>query len=346
MNDITNRKAEHIRLCLENDVAFKRKTGGFEKYDFLHCAVTETDLNEIDLSTRFLDKKINYPFIISCMTGGHNEAEKINASLAEIAAELNIPIGVGSQRQLLESDKFINSYKIVRDKAPLVPVLGNIGAAQLAKMKSLSAIMRIKDSVSADAIVVHLNPLQELMQTEGDLCFKGLMAAIEKLVKSEIKVIVKEVGSGIGYQEAKRLLDCGVAAVDVAGAGGTSWAGVELQRSGKKQDDQDFYFWDWGLPTSYCIKQVKRLKENYKFDLIGSGGINSADDAAKALALGADIVASARIIFSSVVNEGTEKTINMIHNWFCFIKKVMFLTGSQTLCEFRKNKIVKIEELY
>jgi isopentenyl-diphosphate delta-isomerase len=347
LNDLqqtSQRKKEHLELCINDDVGFKTKTSGFEMYDFVHYAITEIDINKIDFSTKFFNKKIDYPFLISCMTGGTEEAENINAQLAVVAEELKIPIGVGSQRQALENKQFRESYKAIRKNAPTIQVLGNLGAAEIVKLKSIKSINELIDLIAADAFVIHVNPLQELIQPEGTPYFKGLLKSISKLVKEiEIPVIVKEVGSGINSEAAEKLLDVGVKGIDVAGAGGTSWAGVEMLR---KKTEPDNYFWDWGIPTSFCIKDVYKLKKKHKFTLIGSGGINSAVDAAKALALGADVVASARTILKELDKTGIDGTKVLIKSWFEVIKKIMFLTGSQNLKEFRKKKILRKEVLF
>jgi len=340
----SKRKKEHLELSLYADVAFKNKSNGFEYYDFIHDAATEVELDKINFGTKFFKKKINYPFIISCMTGGTEEAENINAQLAIAAEELKIPIGVGSQRQALENKKLRNTYDIIRKNAKSVPILGNLGAAQLVKLKSFDPIKLLIDLIEADVFVIHLNPLQELIQKEGTPYFKGLLAKLRKLTK-EIKtpIIIKEIGSGISAQTAEKLLRTGVKGIDVAGAGGTSWAGIELLRNKSKTND---YFWDWGLPTSYCLKENMRLKKNYKFILIGSGGINSAIDAAKALALGADFIASARTILKELDKNGVGGVKTLITNWFETIKNIMFLTGSNSLEDFSKNKILRKEFLY
>lgn len=344
-NDITSkRKKEHIDLCLTGKVEFKDKTNGFEKYDFKHFALTEVDLNKISFKTNFFKKKINFPFLISCMTGGTSEAENINSRLAEVANHLNIILGVGSQRQALENKNFHKSYGVIRKKAPKIPILGNIGAAQFVKLKSTDQIKNLVDMIQADAMVVHLNPLQELLQPEGELELAGLSKQFERMVKEiKVPVIVKEVGAGISKDSAKMLLEAGVKGIDVAGSGGTSWAGVEILRS-KRQIDE--VFWDWGLPTSYCINQVYSLKKKFDFILIGSGGINSAMEMAKAFTLGSDITASARIILKSLINHGEENVILMINEWFNVLKKIMFLTGSKNIVELRKNKIIRRAELY
>lgn len=338
----SNRKKEHIEICLTKDVAFK-KSNGFDNYEFPHYAITEVDFDKIDLSTKFFEKKINYPFIISCMTGGTSEAERINEKLAIVAAELKIPIGVGSQRQALENDSFRSSYNIVRKNAKDIPVLGNIGAAQVASSKKIvDDIKFLIDLIQAEAMVIHLNPLQELFQKEGEINFRGLRKNLEKVIsKISTPIIVKEVGSGISKEVAKELLEIGVSGIDVAGAGGTSWAAVELIRN--KKENQ--FFKEWGLPTSYCVRTVAKLKKDYKFLLISSGGINDAVDIAKSISLGADLTASARIILKEIMFNGIESTISLINNWFSDVKKIMFLTGSQNIKQLQKVKLLKKSEL-
>lgn len=338
------RKKEHLELSLNADVSFKFKTNGFEHYDFIHDALTEVELEKINFETKFFKKKVNYPFIISCMTGGTGEAENINAHLAIAAEELKIPIGVGSQRQALENKNYKNTYHIIRKNAKSVPVLGNLGAAELVQLKSIDSIKMLIELVEADAFVIHLNPLQELLQQEGTPNFNGLLKSMQKLTKEiNVPLIVKEIGSGISLKVAKRLLEVGVKGIDVAGAGGTSWAGIEMLRNKSSAND---YFWDWGLPTSFCLKEDSKLKKNYNFVLIGSGGINSAIDAAKAFALGADYVASARIILKILDSSGVDGIKKLIIDWFETIRKIMFLTGSNSLKEFKKNKILRKELLY
>jgi len=339
----SERKKDHIRLSLSDEVAFKNKSNGFDKYDFIHDAITEVDPSAINLSLEFLGKKIDYPFLISCMTGGTSSAENINLRLAEAAEELKIPVGMGSQRQALENTSFHSSYKVLREKARSVPVLGNIGAAQVVQLQP-DKILFLAELVQADAMVIHLNPLQEMIQKDGEPLFTGLLKKIEALAgKLSIPVITKEVGAGISGIAAKRLLDAGVKGIDTAGAGGTSWSGVEMLRN---NDMKDEYFWDWGLPASYCIKEIYKLKEIYNFTLIGSGGINDPSDMAKAYALGADLTASARIILQQLDKNGTEGVVTIIREWFDTLKKIMYLTGSSGLKEFRKDKIIRKEDLY
>ncbi|MGE5351858.1 MAG: type 2 isopentenyl-diphosphate Delta-isomerase [Acidobacteriota bacterium] len=342
--EIPKRKKEHLELCLTDKVAFREKSSGLESYEFIHNAITEVELDKLNLSLEFLGYKISYPFLISCMTGGTGEAENINAQLAVAASELNIPIGVGSQRQALENSRFAESYKTVRKNAPKVPILGNIGAAQIIQMNSIGDIEYLVDLVEAQALVIHLNPLQELMQKDGDTNFKGLLKKIEWITQNlKTPIIAKEVGAGISQMAARKLLQAGVKAIDVAGAGGTSWAGVEILRN---KNDKNSEFWDWGLPTSYCLKEVRKLKNEFDFTLIGSGGINSGMEAAKAIALGADITASARTVLQTLDKNGIQGVKDLVINWFNTVKNIMYLTGSENLDELRNQKLIKKEELY
>lgn len=338
----SKRKKEHIELCLTNDVSFKSKTNGFDKYEFIHNAITEVDISKISFEQKFLSRKINFPFLISCMTGGTEVAENINRRLAFVAEELKIPIGVGSQRQALENNQNYKSYKVIRETAKSVPVFGNLGAAQVVQSKNYTEIISLIEMLEADAFFIHLNPLQELIQKEGEPYFKGFLNKLEKLInKIDVPVFIKEVGSGISKETAKRILNIGTAGIDVAGAGGTSWAAVEILRNKSEND-----FWDWGLPTSFCIKEIFTLKKKYKFTLIGSGGINNKYDVAMAFALGADLVASARIILQKLITENEKAVTDMIINWFDYVKKVMFLTDSKDLNDLRRGKIIKKDELY
>jgi isopentenyl-diphosphate delta-isomerase len=341
--NILHRKKAHIDICLNSDVTFG-KSNGFEKYEFVHNPLTEVNIDKINFTTEFLSKTISFPFLISSMTGGTDETLKLNEKLSIVANELNIPIGVGSQRIMLEDSSTLESFKVIRKNAPNVPVLSNIGAGQIVKIDDISKLQLITEPIEADGMIIHLNPLQELLQNEGDKNFSGILNKLAKLKKElNIPLIVKEVGSGMDYETGKKLLDAGVDVIDVAGAGGTSWAAVELIRN---DDETNYYFKEWGLRTSYSIREIARLKESNKFVLIGSGGINNFDDAAKAIALGADMVASAITILKTLDSKGVEGVIDFIINLFAGIKKIMFLTGSATLTELQKNKIKKLEELY
>jgi len=340
----SKRKKEHIEICLKKDVSFRNKTNGLDKYEFEHYAITEVDIEKIDFSTSFLGKPISYPFIISCMTGGTYESVDINRQLAAAAKKLNIPIGAGSQRQAIENKEHIKSFKVLRKESGNLPLLANIGAAQIVMSKDpVSLAIELTEMIEADALVIHINPLQELFQKSGNTNFAGLVPAIEKICRFiTTPVIVKEVGAGISGVAAKKLLNAGVKGIDVAGAGGTSWSAVEMIRN----KNRDEYFSDWGLPTSYCIKESARLKKDYDFCLIASGGINSGRDIAKSIALGADITASAKPMLKAVADEGSRGVVNLVLDWFEEVKKIMYLTGAKDLKALQKVKLIKNGDIY
>lgn len=342
MNDsISNRKNDHLNICLSDEPSFINKSNGFDKYDFIHYPSVDFDINDIDFSTSFLGMDINYPFLISSMTGGSEKAFQINSNLSKLAADLNIPIGVGSQKQLLQNNDHLDSFKVIRANAPNVPVLSNIGYSDLPNM-TIDNINYLIEVVDADALIVHFNPLQELIQDEGTRNFGGIKEKLKEIIKQiDIPLIAKEVGSGFSKDSAKMLLELGFSGIDVAGSGGTSWAAVELIRSNKSYNE----FWDWGIPTSYSIRTVAELKNEYEFFLIGSGGINSPFEMAKSFALGADLTASAANILKIITSDGVDEAKNYIIESFNVIKKIMFLTNSIKLVEL-KNKIIKKEIFY
>jgi isopentenyl-diphosphate delta-isomerase len=353
MTRTSSRKQQHVNISLTRDVAFRTKSSGFDRLDFLHNALPEIKLSDIDPSAVFLGKKIGLPFIISSMTGGYAKAEKINGQLAEVCAQKNIALGVGSQRQASESTRYHRSFSIVRKIAPDIPIFGNIGAAEVAGLQDASKIMRLIDLIQADGFAVHLNPLQELLQPEGNTNFRGVLKGIEFLAKSlSIPLIVKEIGAGISSDVARRLIDAGVNIIDVAGAGGTSWAGVEILRRSKKENKKlesalkikgtknsnAEMFWDWGIPTVDALKSVRHLRNEFpSLKVIASGGISNGFDCAKSIALGADFVASAMSILQALASGGTKAVIRLIDQWEWELKSVMFLTGSRSPAELQKQ---------
>ena len=237
----SSRKKDHVLLTVNRDVAFRGKTTGFEHWEFIHNALPEINLSDISTETVFLSKRISFPFMISCMTGGYADAKRINKNLAEVCEEHGVAMGVGSQRQALEDTTYHSSFSIAREAAPTIPIVGNIGAAEVAKLTDASAVQRLADLVRADAFAVHLNPLQEFLQPEGSPAFRNVLRGIETLVRGlSIPVIVKEIGAGISKDVAQRLIGVGVSIIDVAGAGGTSWAGVEILRRKEKPGKRSF----------------------------------------------------------------------------------------------------------
>ncbi|MBI3258431.1 MAG: type 2 isopentenyl-diphosphate Delta-isomerase [Ignavibacteriae bacterium] len=335
-----SRKQQHVELCVNENVTFHKKTNGFENYEFIHNALPECNFSEISTETNFLGIQCGMPLLISCMTGGYPDAERINRELAEVCENLKLPMGVGSQRQALENSSLHRSFQIVRESAPSIPILSNIGAPEVAMMQSSASVQRIIDLISADALVIHLNPLQELLQPEGSPNFRGVLNSIERLVKElEIPVIVKEVGAGISGDVAKRLLSVGVSGIDVAGAGGTSWAGVEILRNEEKESISQF--WDWGIPTAECLEQVTPLKSDYRFTIISSGGISSAMEIALSLALGADFCASARPMLTALMTGGQRLLYDVLDGLKLDLRRIQFLVGAVHSSELRNIGIRK-----
>ncbi len=333
----SSRKQDHVDLCINQNVQFRNKTTGLEHYSFIHNALPEINFADIRLETRFLDATIQMPLIISSMTGGYKDAERINGELAEICQTLHIPMGVGSQRQALEQDTYTSSFSIVRKYAPTIPITANIGASEIRNLSTITNMRRIIDMIDANALTVHINPLQELMQPEGTTDFSGVLNGISYLVQyAEVPIIVKEVGAGISRDVAQRLLDCGVRIIDVAGAGGTSWAGVEILR--KEHTDDSAFFWDWGIPTADCLEMIYPLKQHCDFTLVSSGGIQSAFDIAVSLALGADICAAARPLLTILKDRGQSALETTLLEWQQTIKKIMFLVGAKDIPCFQRTK--------
>jgi isopentenyl-diphosphate delta-isomerase len=346
----SSRKQQHIDISLTKDVSFCTKTAGFERWDFLHNAMPELNLSDVDPSTSFLGKEIAFPFIISSMTGGYADAIKINRQLAEVCAIKKIAMGVGSQRQALEDDQYHRSFSVIREVASSIPVFGNIGAAEVAKLRDASPILRLVELIRADGFAIHLNPVQELLQPEGNTNFRGVLAGIEMLVKAiPVPLIVKEIGAGISADVAQRLVDIGVTIIDVAGAGGTSWAGVEILRGknkdGKRKKEEvklnSQEFWDWGIPTIDALRGVCVVKSQSSWlKVISSGGISNGIDISKSLAFGADYAAVARPILKALANGGVKTVLQLVDTWECELKGAMFLTGSRSVADLQKQQMI------
>lgn len=329
---ITLRKNSHIDICLRKDIHSKL-SNGFEYYRLLHNPLPETDFEKFSTESQFLGKKISSPIMISSMTGGTEDGEQINRRLIEAASELNVPFAIGSQRiYIAEKRKPVFAY---REIAPNIPILANLGAVQMNYGFTRDDYLRAVEMIGADALILHLNPLQELIQKNGDTNFSGLLKKIELLCHNfPVPVIVKEVGWGIQATTAKRLIDAGVSFIDVAGAGGTSWSRVE-----SFIHDDDIIqkitepFDDWGIPTAECIDMIH---EQYpEIELIASGGIQNGLDAAKAVRLGAKIVGlAARILPAAAKNtEAVKEELKLIMHQY---KIAMFLSSGISKTE--KNR--------
>ncbi|MCC5915008.1 MAG: type 2 isopentenyl-diphosphate Delta-isomerase [Balneolaceae bacterium] len=328
---IQQRKKDHVDLTVNKDV-FYRKPTGFEKYDLIHDALPEVNPEKVDTEATLFGRRFAMPLFISSMTGGYTDAGNVNSIIAKVCEELNIPFGVGSQRAMLEDESQTESFSVVRDYAPNAFIAANIGGAQLIGGMEEEKMERLIESIRADAVIIHLNPLQELMQPEGDHDFEGIESGITQFVTNcDLPVIVKETGAGITGPVARRLLSVGVESIDVAGAGGTSWAKVENLR--ERQTNPRHLFDDWGVPTVECIRHVNELKETFRFELIASGGIRTSIDMVKAMALGADFCASAQPVIKAIAEGGEEGLKNLLNNWRTELKLILTLLGCRTVQE-------------
>jgi isopentenyl-diphosphate delta-isomerase len=275
------------------------------------------------------------------MTGGASVAERINLALAEAAERLGLPMGVGSQRAAVVDARLARTYQ-VRRVAPRIPLLANLGAVQLNYGFGVDQCRRAVEMIEADALILHLNPLQEAVQPEGNTNFKGLLHKIEHLCRTlEVPVVVKEVGNGIGARDAQRLYECGVRIIDVAGAGGTSWSEVERYRQSDEQGRRVAgAFADWGLPTTECIRAVRAALPDVT--IIGSGGVRSGVDVAKAIALGADLAGTAKPALASAIDErGAEAVVEGLTAFIRELRVAMFCSGCATLADLRKLELAR-----
>ncbi len=321
------RKFEHIEICLKSNV--ERGRTGFDDIKLIHNSLPEVNYDSIDLSLRFLGKKLNYPILIESMTGGCEEAEKINKNLAWAAEKLGIGFGVGSQRAALEDNSLVRTY-YVRDVAPTTFVFGNLGV--LPKM-DLEKYQQAIDMIEADALTIHLNPLQEVAQQEGDKNWSSGYEHIKKIVSHVNKpVIVKETGAGISGSVAIKLESLGVSAIDVSGYGGTNWFVVEKYRGGKEFKE----FEEWGIPTAVSLFDVRR---NVKIPVIASGGIRNGLDAVKALVIGANVVGVALPLLKEAV-KGRESVLEWLEKFIDEMKMTMFLVGASSLEELKEKRFV------
>jgi len=336
VTSISKRKADHIRINLLEDVNSGINTGLY-KYRFVHEALPDIDLADVKTDLELFGKFLSSPILISSMTGGTPEAERINIQLAQAAQECRIAMGVGSQRAALESPPLSRTFD-VRKYAPDILLFANIGAIQLKNGFNLADCMRAIDMINADGLILHLNPLQEALQAEGDTNFKGLEKYIESICRNiSVPVIVKEVGWGISESTARKLLNCGVSVIDVAGAGGTSWSQVEMYDA-KDENYRQLAeaYKDWGIPTATSIINVKKAVPN--MPIFASGGLKNGIDMAKCFALGAVLAGSAGILLRAAA-VSSEIVINKIQLLRNQIKITMFVTGSKRLTDL-SNKLI------
>ena len=332
------RKKEHLEICLDTASVTSGSGTGLDRYRLVHNALPELDLDEIELGATFLGKRLKAPMLISSMTGGFDLARKVNRNLAAAAQKLGIAMGVGSQRVAIEEASAAASF-LVRDLAPDILLLGNLGAVQLNYGYGIEQCRRAVAMIGADGLILHLNVLQEAVQPEGNRNFKGLTAKIAAICRElNVPVVAKEVGNGISVDVAKRLSGAGVKAIDVAGRGGTSWSAVEAQRAAQLGKAADRTFTDWGIPTEEALVSVRQALP--EIQLIASGGIRTGVDIAKSIALGADIAAFGQPLLAAAL-ESSAKVVEFISGVLHELKVSMFCVGARDLHALRSAQLVR-----
>ncbi len=335
------RKRSHIETTMQQDVQFKTKKTGFDDVELVHNAVPGINRDDVDLRLKLFGRELSAPLVIESMTGGTPTAAKLNEVLAQAAEELRIAIGVGSQRAGIEKPDLAYTYKIVRDKAPDALVFANLGAPQLVKGYGLKEMRKAVEMVDADALCIHLNSVQECVQVEGEPLFRGAMDKIrEGAEQLGVPIVLKETGAGFSHETATALEKIGVQGVDVAGAGGTSWAAVEYYRAKEKEspihERLGEVFWDWGIPTTASIVEVSK---STKRTVSASGGVRNGLHGAKALALGASAFGLALPFLKSTPG-GVAEVREKLETILLELRTAMFLTGSENLTDLQKAPVV------
>jgi len=338
VTQISSRKSDHIRINLEEDVR-SGLTTGLKRYRFIHQALPEINLEDVDLSLELFGRRLNAPILISSMTGGTNEAAVINQRLAIAAQETGVAMGLGSQRVAIDHPDLAPTFQ-VRRVAPDILLLANLGAVQLNYRYGVEECQQAVDMIQADALILHLNALQEAVQPEGDTHFAGLLKKIEAVCKAlDVPVIAKEVGWGFSERDARLLAGAGVAAIDVAGAGGTSWSQVEMHRAqSESQRRLAAAFVDWGIPTAEAILNVRRVAP--ELTVIASGGLRSGLDIAKCIALGASLGGMAGP-FLKAAAQSVDETVQTIAEVRREIQVCMFAAGAISLSALSQTKLVE-----
>jgi len=332
---VQQRKKDHLSLALEGDLRSPCTTNGFEGYSFVHQALPEISLRSVSIGTALFGRALRSPLVVSSMVGGIPEAAAINRNLAIAAQELGLAMGVGSQRCGLDDPETAVSYR-VRDVAPGILLFANLGAIQLNYGYSEDHCRRAVEMIGADALVLHLNPLQEALQAEGNTDFEGLLARIERVCRElQVPVVVKEVGFGISSQVAKRLVEAGVSGIDVAGAGGTSFSRIEVSRGhGPLREDA---FSRWGIPTSESLQMVRRVAP--RLPLIASGGITTGVEVAKAVALGADAAGIGAPLLE-LASRSDEEVVHYLSQVSDELRIAMFCVGCLTIDQLRASTLL------
>ena len=340
-DQIEERKDEHIRVCLDEDVRAKKITPGFENISLIHRALPEISRDEIDLSTEVFNHRFSAPIVIEGITGGTEKAFRINAAIAQAVEELGLGMGVGSQRAALENYRLERTYSVTRKEAPTAFLMANIGGPQIIREYNLKEVRKAIEMIEADALVIHLNPLQEAVQPEGETNYAGILEKLREITAAlDIPVIVKETGAGVAAEDAEKLKEAGVSGIDVAGAGGTSWSAVEYYRAKKRGDHRaeevGMDLWDWGVPTAVSLVEVLQAVD---LPVIASGGVRSGSDIAKSLALGADLAGFASPVLGPAL-KGSDEVKEKLRIVMHLLRTVMFLVGAGSTDELKESPLV------
>lgn len=334
-DSIHQRKQDHIQALLD-DPAIERRQSGFDQIQLTHRALPECDFNEVCSETRFLGKKLSFPLMISSMTGGKSQnLSQINQRLAEAAETMQVAMAVGSQRVMIEDQSALKSFQL-RPFAPTIPLIANMGAVQLNYGFGEDEALRMIEALDADALYLHLNPLQEVIQPEGDKNFAGLMDKIAKLASElPVPVVLKEVGCGLSSEDIKGGIEAGIQWFDLAGRGGTSWSRIEAHRNDdSKASELGVLFQDWGLTTPQSLEQARSYQDQANF--IASGGIRNGIDMVKSVIMGAQICGVAAPLLEPAMHS-TEATVDKIQQFADAFRTAQFLLGAKELSQLFLN---------
>jgi isopentenyl-diphosphate Delta-isomerase len=339
INTTSRRKIEHLKICASSSVESQNASAGFEDVTLIHRALPELDMDHLDLSVDLLGKHLQAPFLIASITGGHPDTIPVNAALAAAVEELGVGIGVGSQRAAIDDPSQEESFRIVRDLAPNAFVYGNVGAAQIRKY-GVDGVEKLVEMIDADALAIHLNFLQEAIQPEGDRDATGCLDMIREICSVfNTPVIVKETGAGISREDALLLQKAGVSAIDVGGAGGTSWAGVEVYRARERGDSVLEHigelFWDFGIPTVASI-----IESRVSLPIIATGGIRTGLDIAKSIALGATAASAALPFVAPALEGGKEAVVSVLSRMLDEFRAAMFLCSCANIQDLHNAPVV------
>lgn len=340
MGTTRKRKLEQLRICLENDVQARTVKTGFDDIQLVHRCLPGVDPEDVVTSTRFLGREFHAPLFISAMTGGVQESAAINANLAEAVEKLKIGMCLGSQRAGVEDSSLEYTYKVAREKAPSAFLSANLGISEILRYGP-EKVMKTVEMVDADALTIHLNPLQELLQSDGGRTSRGSVEKVAEVARyAKVPVIVKETGAGVSREDALIMKELGVTGLEIAGAGGTSWAAVEHYRSLSAGDERSAAlaetFWDWGIPTAASLIEVSEVRG---LEIVASGGIRNGIQVAKALALGATLGGLAHRVLKPAV-EGATELVNELEAIIDELKVAMALTGVRRVQELRAKPII------